>query len=185
MKGPFWPLTLSHSDHDRLVFPIAIAVTQSAHAQPKLLKFPISCLFRKDKRCALAKIQKKYYIQVFFVFLYLSSIFLLCRPLLLNYRPCQTQHLTLTTTTNILRATIMSTTDQTKYKLCYFVPPSSLQSTKTAIFATNLAGVFSSLTDASKVLYTNVVSVTLHLLQILCTLNTPFTLQIVVSKARC
>ncbi|CAD0085705.1 unnamed protein product, partial [Aureobasidium mustum] len=36
----------------------------------------------------------------------------------------------------------MSTTDQTKYKLCYFVPPSSLQATKTAIFATNLAGQF-------------------------------------------
>ncbi|KAI4735021.1 hypothetical protein E4T50_14458 [Aureobasidium sp. EXF-12298] len=33
-----------------------------------------------------------------------------------------------------------TTTDQTKYKLCYFVPPSSLQATKTAIFATNLAG---------------------------------------------
>ncbi|KAG9723946.1 hypothetical protein KCU73_g13563, partial [Aureobasidium melanogenum] len=49
-----------------------------------------------------------------------------------------------------------TTTDQTKYKLCYFVPPSSLQATKTAIFATNLAGVFSSLTDADKVLYTNV-----------------------------
>lgn len=50
-----------------------------------------------------------------------------------------------------------ATVDQTKYKFCYFVPPSSLQATKSAIFATNLAGVFSSLTDASKVLYTNVV----------------------------
>jgi hypothetical protein len=48
--------------------------------------------------------------------------------------------------------------DQTKYKLCYFVPPSSLQSTKDAIFATHLAGIFSSLTDANKTLYTDVVS---------------------------
>ncbi|KAI4843167.1 hypothetical protein E4T44_06891 [Aureobasidium sp. EXF-8845] len=46
--------------------------------------------------------------------------------------------------------------DQTKYKLCYFVPPSSLQSTKDAIFATHLAGIFSSLTDANKTLYTDV-----------------------------
>lgn len=34
----FWPLTLSHSDHDRLVLPIAIAVTQSAHVQPQTLQ---------------------------------------------------------------------------------------------------------------------------------------------------
>ncbi|CAD0106604.1 unnamed protein product, partial [Aureobasidium uvarum] len=54
----------------------------------------------------------------------------------------------------------MSTTnhDQTRYKFCYFVPPSSLVATKEAIFSTTLAGGFSSLTDASRVLYTNVTS---------------------------
>lgn len=51
-------------------------------------------------------------------------------------------------------------TDQTKYKLCYFVPPTSLQATKDAIFGTNLAGIFSSLTDVNKTLYTDVVSPT-------------------------
>lgn len=35
----FLPLTLSHSDHDRLVFPIAIAVTQfRTQPQPKIPK---------------------------------------------------------------------------------------------------------------------------------------------------
>jgi hypothetical protein len=57
--------------------------------------------------------------------------------------------------------------DQTKYKLCYFVPPSSLQVTKDAIFATHLAGIFSSLTDANKTLYTDVVCLGLHLLHYL------------------
>ncbi|KAH0285372.1 hypothetical protein M436DRAFT_67231 [Aureobasidium namibiae CBS 147.97] len=46
--------------------------------------------------------------------------------------------------------------DQTRYKLCYFVPPTSLQATKDAIFGTNLAGIFSSLTDVNKTLYTDV-----------------------------
>lgn len=56
----FLPLTLSHSDHDRLVFPIAIAVTQfRAQPQPKVpktnfryrhldrttLRLQVSCLF--------------------------------------------------------------------------------------------------------------------------------------------
>jgi hypothetical protein len=53
---------------------------------------------------------------------------------------------------------ISTMTDQTKYKLCYFVPPTSLQATKDAIFGTNLAGIFSSLTDVNKTLYTDVVS---------------------------
>jgi hypothetical protein len=53
-------------------------------------------------------------------------------------------------------------TDQTKYKLCYFVPPTSLQATKDAIFGTNLAGIFSSLTDVNKTLYTDVVSYLLY-----------------------
>jgi len=52
--------------------------------------------------------------------------------------------------------------DQTKYKLCYFVPPTSLQATKDAIFGTNLAGIFSSLTDVNKTLYTDVVSPTIQ-----------------------
>ena len=52
--------------------------------------------------------------------------------------------------------------DQTKYKLCYFVPPTSLQVTKDAIFGTNLAGIFSSLTDVNKNLYTDVVRPTLE-----------------------
>ncbi|KAI4731733.1 hypothetical protein E4T49_00615 [Aureobasidium sp. EXF-10728] len=49
-----------------------------------------------------------------------------------------------------------TTSDQTNYKFCYFVPPSSLTATKNAIFATNLAGRFSSLTDTERILYTNV-----------------------------
>ena len=49
-EGTLWPLTLSHSDHDRLVLPIAIAVTQSIHIQPKSFKFPLSSSFSFSQR---------------------------------------------------------------------------------------------------------------------------------------
>jgi hypothetical protein len=87
------------------------------------------------------------------------SLFIL---FLLNYPPCLDYTISYQPSSTIyyLPSPAMSyqQTDQTKYKLCYFVPPSSLQVTKDAIFSTNLAGIFSSLTDANKTLYTDVVS---------------------------
>lgn len=131
----------------------------------KTSKFPISCLsFSQDKRCHGQRYKINTSPRCICIYFHLSDL-----PTILVELPTLpiSKHLTPTstappTTTSLGRA-IMSNPnqpDQTKYKLCYFVPPSSLQATKTAIFATNFAGVFASPTDASKILYTNVVCCT-------------------------